>query len=114
MENDRGTEDTWTDWDGGNRGAQVGTVAAVALAAGVVAYLIRRSRKQEPVYVAASNRASDTAVSLFGDDSLSAGRELFNEKVMPELKPVLRTLLRELEGVIVQGFRRAERSIDDL
>ncbi len=114
MENDRGTEDTWTDWDGGNRGAQVGTVAAVALAAGVVAYLIRRSRKQEPVYAVAANRASDTAVSLFGDDSLSAGRELFNEKVMPELKPVLRTLLRELEGVVVQGFRRAERSIDDL
>ena len=114
MANDRGTEDTWTDWDGGNRGAQVGTVAAVALAFGVVAYLIRRSRKQEPPYVAAANRASDTAVSLFGDDSLSAGRELFNEKVMPELKPVLRTLLRELEGVVVQGFRRAERSIDDL
>ena len=107
MENDRGTEDTWTDWDGGNRGAQVGTAAAVALAAGVVAYLIRRSRKQEPVYVAASNRASDTAMSLFGDDSLSAGRDLFNEKVLPELKPVLRSLLRELEGVVVTGFRRA-------
>ena len=113
MENDRGTEDTWTDWDGGNRGAQIGTVAAVALAFGVVAYLIRRSRK-EPAYVAAANRASDTAVSLFGDDSLSAGRELLNEKVMPELKPVLRTLLRELESVVVTGFRRAERSIDDL
>ena len=114
MENDRGTEDTWTDWDGGNRGAQVGTVAAVALAAGVVAYLIRRSRNQEPVYVAAANRASDSAMSLFGDDSLAAGRELFNEKVMPELKPVLRSLLRELEGVVIQGFRRAEKSIGDL
>jgi hypothetical protein len=114
MENDRGTEDTWTDWDGGNRGAQVGTVAAVALAAGVVAYLIRRGRQQEPVYAVAANRASDTAVSLFGDDSLSVGRELFNEKVVPELKPVLRTLLRELESVVVTGFRRAERSIDDL
>ncbi len=114
MENDRGTEDTWTDWDGGNRGAQVGTVAAVALAAGVVAYLIRRSRKQEPVYAVPATRASEAAVSLFGDDSLSVGRELFNEKVMPELKPVLRTLLRELESVVVTGFRRAERSIDDL
>ena len=114
MENDRGTEDTWTDWDGGNRGAQVGTVAAVVLAAGVVAYLIRRGRRDEPVYVAATDRASDAAISLFGDDSLSAGRELFNEKVMPELKPVLRTLLRELESVVVTGFRRAERSIDDL
>ena len=114
MENDRGTEDTWTDWDGGNRGAQVGTMAAVALAAGVVAYVIRRSRKQEPVYVAATNRASDSAMALFGDDSLSAGRELFNEKVLPELKPVLRSLLRELEGVVVTGFRRAEKSINDL
>ncbi|MDP8922173.1 MAG: hypothetical protein M3O34_04765 [Chloroflexota bacterium] len=114
MENDRGTEDTWTDWDGGNRGTQIGTVAAVALAAGVVAYLIRRSRRQEPAYVKAANRASESAVALFGDDSLSAGRELFNEKVLPELKPVLRSLLHELEGVVVQGFRRAERSINNL
>jgi hypothetical protein len=114
MENDRGTEETWTDWDGGNRGAQVGTVAAVVFALGVIAYLIRRSRQQEPVVVVAANRASDSARSLFGDDGLAAGRELFNDKVMPELKPVLRSLLRELEGVVVQGFRRAERSIDDI
>ncbi len=114
MENDRGTEDTWTDWDGGNRGAQIGTVAGVALAVGLGAYLFRRSRHQEPAYVAAANRASDSAMSLFGDDSLAAGRDLFNDKVLPELKPVLRSLLRELEGVVVQGFRRAEKSIGDL
>jgi cbb3-type cytochrome oxidase subunit 3 len=114
MENDRGTEETWTDWDGGNRGAQIGTVAGIALALGVIVYLFRRSRREEPAIVAAANRASDSALSLFGDDFPSAGRELFNEKVVPELKPVLRTLLRELEGVLVQYIRRAERTIDDL
>ena len=47
MENDRGTEETWSDWDGGNRNVATGAILASAVAAGVEAYLIRRRRLAE-------------------------------------------------------------------
>ena len=57
---------------------------------------------------------SDRAISLFGDEPLAAGRELLSAKILPELKPVLRALLKEVEAGVSQGLKRAERAIDDL
>ena len=53
-------------------------------------------------------------LALFGDEPFAAGRELFSSKILPEMKPVLRALLSEIEASVAQGFKRAERAIDDL
>ena len=47
MDNERGIEETWSDWDGSNRNVAVGTILASALVAGVIAYVIRRRRESE-------------------------------------------------------------------
>ncbi len=116
MDNSRGVEDTWSDWDGGgNRNLAVGTILASALVAGVAAYVIRRRRESEQGSVAAmSSGATAAALAALGDDRLAYPRELLTEKVLPEFKPALLALLREVETVVVQAFRRAERSIEDL
>jgi hypothetical protein len=115
MENDRGTEETWTDWEGGGRGTQIGMIVGLAAGAGLLLFVLRRLFAPKPTPVeAVSDRLSDGALSLFGDEPLSAGRELLTAKVLPEMKPVLRALLRELEASVSQGFKRAERAIDDL
>jgi hypothetical protein len=115
MNNDPGVEETWSDWDGNNRNVAVGTILASALVAGVIAYVIRRRREAEDDTLAgASSRATTAALAALGDDRLAYPRELLTEKVLPEFKPALLALLREVEAVVSQAFRRAERAIDDL
>jgi len=111
MENDRGTEETWTDWEGGGRSTQIGMFLGLAIGAGSLVFILRKlfAKKSTPV-----EEVSDRAVSLFGDQPLAAGRELLSEKILPEMKPVLRALLKEVEAGVGQGLRRAERAIDDL
>jgi hypothetical protein len=115
MENDRGTEETWTDWEGGGRSTQIGMFIGLAIGTGLLLFVLRRlfSKKATPAEEV-SDRLAEGAMSLFGDDTLSAGRELLSAKVLPEMKPVLRALLREIEASVGQGFKRAERAIDDL
>lgn len=115
MENDRGTEETWTDWEGGGRGTQIGMLVGLAVGVGLLVVILRRVFAPKPSPVEEiSDTVSDRAVALFGDEPLAAGRELLTAKILPELKPALRALLRELEVSVGQGFRRAERAIDDL
>jgi hypothetical protein len=120
MANDSSTEETWSDWDGGgNRNLAIGTVVASALAAGAIAYVVRRRRHTEQSSLAGlSSRATDTALMALGDDRLALGREFLADKVIPEFKPALLQLLQELEAVIDratrQAFDRAERAIKDL
>src|SRR5215210_3552740 len=111
MENDRGTEETWTDWEGGGRSTQIGMFVGLAIGAGILVLILRKlfAKKQTP-----AEEISDRAVSLFGDEPLAAGRELLSEKILPEMKPVLRALLKEVEAGVAQGLKRAERAIDDL
>jgi hypothetical protein len=115
MENDRGTEETWTDWEGSGRGTQIGMFVGLAVGAGLLLFILRKlfASKPSPTEEIA-DRLSDGAMSLFGDDPLSAGREILGEKILPEMKPVLRALLREIEASVAQGFKRAERAIEDL
>jgi hypothetical protein len=115
MENDRGTEETWTDWEGGGRGTQIGMFVGLAVGAGLLMLVLRRIFAPKPTPAEeVADRLSEGALTLFGDEPLAAGRELLASKVLPEMKPVLRALLREVETSVAQGFKRAERAIDDL
>ena len=115
MENDRGTEETWTDWEGGGRNTQIGMFVGLAVGAGLLLFVLRRLFAPKPTPAEEiSDRFSDGALSLFGDEPFTAGRELLSEKILPEMKPVLRALLREIEASVSQGFKRAERAINDL
>src|SRR5215210_2187292 len=111
MENDRGIEETWTDWDSGGRGTQIGMFVGLALGVGVLAFILRKLFAPKPTPI---EETRDSLSAFFGDEPLSAGRDLLTSKVLPELKPALRMLLKEIESSVAQGFKRAERAIDDL
>ena len=74
------------------------------------AEIVRRT----PIGAAPTAMAAKPLSSSQPTATLAAGRELLSSKVLPEMKPVLRALLREIEGSVAQGFKRAERAIDDL
>jgi hypothetical protein len=91
-------------------GRAAGTILATAVAAGVIAYLLRRSREeQEPV-----NRVTRLARNFAGTDNVEAGRDFLMDKVLPELKPALLSALSEIEDVVDQAFRRIEKNIKKL
>ena len=91
-------------------GRAVGTILATAIAAGVVAFLLRRSREEEEP----ANRMARIARDWAGSDSMEAGRDFLVDKVLPELKPALLSALTEIEDVVDQAFRRIEKNIKKL
>src|SRR5438874_766111 len=102
-ENDRGTEETWTDWEGSGRGTQIGMFVGLAIGAGLLVFILRKLFAPKPTPVEeVSDRLSAGALSLFGDEPLTVGRELLTSKVLPEIKPVLRVLLKEIEASVAQ------------
>ena len=48
MENDRGMEETWTDWDSGGRGTQIGMFVGLAVGVGILAFILRRVFAPKP------------------------------------------------------------------
>ena len=42
MENERGIEETWTDWEGGGRSTQIGMFIGLAIGAGLLLFVLRR------------------------------------------------------------------------
>ena len=100
-----------------SRGMAMAAILGSALAAGAVAFLVRRSRQEppppEPVAMTAGawGRARDMA---FNADRAEATRDFIVEKVLPELKPALLGILEEVEDLIDDGFRRAEKAIKSL
>ena len=94
--------------DRGSRAA--GTILATAVAAGVIAYLLRRSREEEEPTSRVARMARDWA----GSDNVGAGRDFLLDKVLPELKPALLSALSEIEDVVDQAFRRIEKNIKKL
>jgi hypothetical protein len=119
MENDRGIDETWTDWEGGSRGTTIGMFVGLAVGAGLLLFVLRRLFAPKPTPVEEiTDTLSERAAALFGDEPMAAGRDLLaqtiSQTILPEMKPVLRALLKEIEGSVGQGFRRAERAIDDL
>jgi hypothetical protein len=95
-----------------NSGKAAGTILASALAAGVLAYLWRRSRESQ---TPEATRGLTSLMATLGEsDNLQAGQEFFVEKVLPELKPALLSILAEVEDLVDQAFRRAEKQIKKL
>jgi hypothetical protein len=110
-----GTEETWSDWDGGNQNMAIGAVAASAIVAALIAFFLRRRQQEEAHSIRGlSSRAAEAAMAAVGDDRLSYGRDLLTDKVLPEFKPALLSLLDELEDAVGRGFRQAEKAIKDL
>ena len=111
-------ESTWTQWEdeGGNKNMAAGALLASAVAAGVIAYLLRRARQEEEDRTPAglAGRALDRTRDVVGDERVEAGRDFLIKKVVPEFKPALLAILDELEDVIDQAFRRAEKAIKNL
>ena len=110
-------ESTWTQWEdeGGNKNMAAGAILASAVAAGVVAYLLRRARQEEERTPAGlAGKAYERTRDVVGDDRVEAGRDFLVKKVMPEFKPALLAILDELEDVVDTAFRRAEKAIKNV
>ncbi len=95
-------------------GRAVGTVLATAIAAGVIAYILRRSRAEEEVVEEPTNQLARLARDWATSDGVEAGREFVMDKIVPELKPALLSALSEIEEIVDQAFRRIERNIKKL
>src|SRR5437868_11768664 len=80
-------------------GRAAGTILATAIAAGVIAYLLRRSRAEEEE---PASRVAQLARSFAGSDNVEAGRDFLLEKILPELKPALLSALSEIEDIVDQ------------
>ena len=91
-------------------GRAVGTILATAIAAGVIAYVLRRSREEEEP----TGRMAKLAREWAGSDSVEAGRDFVMDKIVPELKPALLSALSEVEDIVDQAFRRIEKNIKKL
>jgi hypothetical protein len=99
-------------------GIPTGAIVASAIAAGVIAYMLRRARREQarietPADVAAAawERVQDPD---FRAKTAGATRDFLVERVGRELKPVLLDLLHDVKEYVDQGFKRAEKAIRDL
>jgi hypothetical protein len=95
-----------------NSSKAAGTILATALAAGVAAYLFRRSKEQAPPEP--TRGLTSLVNSLADSDNLQAGQDFFIEKVLPEFKPAMLSILAEVEDIVDQAFRRVEKQIKKL
>ena len=99
-------------------GIPTGAIVASAIAAGVIAFMLRRARREQArvespgdVAAAAWERVQDPE---FRARTAGATRDFVVERVGHELKPVLLELLHDLKEFVDQGFKRAEKAIRDL
>ena len=98
-------------WEDG-AGRAIGTVVATAVAAGVIAFILRRITSRGAV---ADQRQRQLAkiCARMGDARTASkpGRDFLMDKIVPELKPALLSALSEIEDIVDQAFRRIERNI---
>jgi hypothetical protein len=94
----------------------MGAIVGTAVAAGVVAYLIRRSRAEAPKTPAdvAMNAWDRARSSDIRGRAGNVTRDFVMDRVLPEMKPILLDLLHDVRALVDQGFKRAEKSIKDL
>lgn len=100
-------------------GLPTGAIAAAAVAAGVLAFMIQRSRRTEQERMQRPlGRAADAWDRLRETDvrgkTAAATRDFVVDRVLPEFKPILLDLLRDAKAYVDQGFKRAEKAIKDL
>jgi hypothetical protein len=95
-----------------NRGLATGTIVASALAAAVIVYMLRRQREEEERKPATrAGMALDRARDLIGDERIEASRDFMVERLLPEFKPVMLAILKDLREVTDDWFKQAEKAI---
>ncbi len=95
-------------------GLPAGALVAVAIGAGVIAYMIRRARASEANRTRQSPAGDWIRSSELRERTATATREFVLDRVLPEMKPVLLDLLKDAKGYLDQGFKRVERAIKAL
>ena len=95
-----------------NRNKTRGTIVAAAVLAVVIAYRIRRARQRPQLDL--SGKVAEVAREVVGDDPLEAGREFLVATVIPEFKPALLTIVKELEDVVEDALMRAGQAVKKL
>jgi hypothetical protein len=94
-------------------GLTMGTILASALTAAVVVYLVRRRRPEPPAQVV-TTRAIERARDLVPEDSLRALSEYVLERVLPEFRPALLAIVKDLREQVNEFFDRTEKRIKQL
>jgi hypothetical protein len=95
----------------------IGAIVGTAVTAGVIAYLIRRSRvdntPKTPADIAMNAWDRARTSDLRGRAGIVT-RDFMVERVLPEMKPILLELLHDVKGLVDQGFKRTEKALKDL
>ena len=92
----------------GTKHPGMGVLLASGLAAGVFAYVMaRRNSRQESMQASAMERVR----GLSDLEATRVGREYLTSKVIPEMKPVLLDLLKDVEDYVNHYFKRAEKAV---
>ncbi len=88
---------------------------ASGLAAGFMGFVFaRRSAQQERMSMTPTRMVFGRARDLGDSELAKVGWEFFNDRVVPEMKPVLIDLLKEFEGYTDRYFRKAEKAIKSI
>jgi hypothetical protein len=100
----------------GSPAMALAAIVGAARVAGAVAFMVRRRQEPPPPEpVAMSGRAWERAREMaFSEERAQATRDFLVDKVLPELKPALLGILEEVEDMVDDGFRRAEKAIKSL
>ncbi len=85
------------------------------LVAGFLAYAIsRRSLREERMAVGGPQALMERARDLGETDVARAGREYVSQRIVPEMKPMLLDLLKDVESYVNNYFHRAEKTIKSM
>jgi predicted acylesterase/phospholipase RssA len=100
-------------------GISTGAIVGTAIAAGLIAFLIRRARARDEVKIESPADVPAAIWEQASDPDLRrrtaiATRAFMLERVLPEMKPILLDLLRDLQGYVDDGFKRVEKAVRDL
>jgi hypothetical protein len=102
-------EDFWT------RNTVIGAVVTSIVGIGVLIGLVRRARRKPPLPPKnLVEKVAEVAREVVGDDPLQTGQALLAEQLMPVLKPVLLTMLTDLEKRVDEAFKQAEQAVKKL
>lgn len=92
--------------------APAAAILATAIAAGLVAFMVQRARRsQEPPIRGPRDVWDRVQDREFRDRTAGATRDFVADRILPELKPVLLRLVREVKIYVDLGFKRAEKAI---
>ncbi len=94
------------------RTSSIGMLLIGGLLAGILAYTISSRRAVREL--TPPEMLFERAKGLGGTDAARLGREFVNEKLVPEMKPVLIDLLKDAESYVGHYFDRAEKAIKSM